>query len=121
MQLWRNWGAWSPWAEKDSTMKITVDGIDGQEGSKYVWNGDPKITGSGEITNTGVKPNEEMTYHLHFVTPIESESNGYVRVADADNGTRASWGFSGKYPIPMNIMLLFMPMDSIEPGSCMPG
>ena len=113
MQLWRNWGAWSPWAERDSTMKITIEGIDGQEGSKYVWKGDPKITGSGEITNTGVKPNEEMTYHLHFMIPWESESDGYVRVADADNGTRASWGFAGKYTIPMNILLLFMPMDKM--------
>ncbi len=109
----RNWNGWSPWAEKDSTMTYTVEGKDGEEGSVYKWVGDPKITGSGEITNTGVKPNEEMTYHLHFILPFEDESDGYNRVADAEGGTKASWGMYGKNAFPMNIMFLFMSMDGM--------
>ena len=80
----KNWNAWSPWAEKDSTMTIAVEGKDGEQGSVYTWIGDPKITGEGEITNTGVKENEEMTYHLHFIKPWESYSDGYTRVAEAE-------------------------------------
>jgi len=110
---WRNFAEWSPWAEQDSTMTVTIEGVDGQEGSKYIWQGDPKITGSGEMTNTGVTPNEEITYDLHFITPWESYSQGYVRVSDVDDGVKASWGFSGDYPFPWNIMLLFMPMDKM--------
>lgn len=109
----RNWNGWSPWAEKDSTMTYTVEGKDGEEGSVYKWVGDPKITGSGEITNTGVTPNEEMAYHLHFIIPFESESDGYNRVADAEGGTKVSWGMSGKNAFPMNIMFLFMSMDAM--------
>jgi effector-binding domain-containing protein len=113
MQYWRYWGAWSPWAENDSTMKITIEGVDGQVDSKYIWEGDPKVTGSGEMVNTGVIEGEEMTYHLYFKTPWESHSNGWVRVKEVEGGTEASWGFYGEYPIPMNIMLLFMPMDKM--------
>lgn len=113
MQYWKNWSAWSPWAEDDSTMDITIEGIDGQVDSKYIWQGDPKITGNGEMINTGVLPGEEMTYHLHFITPWESHSDGWVRVKEVDGGTEASWGFYGSYPMPMNIMLLFMPMDKM--------
>ncbi|MBN1478821.1 GyrI-like domain-containing protein [candidate division KSB1 bacterium] len=113
MQLWSNFGSWSPWAERDSTMTFTVEGVDGQEGAKYIWEGDPKKTGTGEMTNTGVKANEEMTFHLFFKTPWKSHSDGYMRVADAGDSTKASWGFYGKYPIPWNIMLLFMPMDKM--------
>lgn len=109
----RNWVAWSPWAEKDSTMTYTVDGKDGQEGAVYKWVGDPKITGTGEITNTGVKPNEEMIYHLHFIVPWEDESDGYTRVADAEGGTKVSWGMYGKNKFPWSIMALFMSMDKM--------
>ena len=113
IQFWRNWSAWSPWAEMDSTMTVTVEGIDGQPGSKYIWEGDPKITGQGEMTNTGITQNEEILYHLHFILPWESESDGWMRLSDAASGVQAAWGFSGKYPMPMNIMLLFMNMEKM--------
>lgn len=113
MQLWSNFSTWSPWAEHDSTMTFTIEGVDGQEGAKYIWQGDPKKTGTGEMTNSGVKANEEMSFHLHFKTPWESHADGYMRVAEAGDSTKASWGFYGKYPIPWNIMLLFTPMDKM--------
>jgi len=114
VQYWKNWTAWSPWAEHDSTMKVTVEGIDGRDGSVYHWEGDPKITGSGEMTNTGVTPNEKMTYHLHFMVPWESESDGHVEVEKiSEDSTKATWAFYGDYPFPWNAMLLFMPMEKM--------
>ncbi|NOZ61497.1 MAG: hypothetical protein GXO74_07425 [Calditrichaeota bacterium] len=111
VKYWQKWIAWNPWGKQDSTMKITVEGTDGEVGSKYIWVGDPKLTGKGEMVNTGVKENEEMTFHLHFLEPWESESDGYIRVADTDSGTKVSWAFLGKNPFPWNIMMLFMSMD----------
>ncbi len=109
----KNWNAWSPWAEKDSVMTVTVEGKDGEKGAVYKWIGDPKITGEGEITNTGVIENEELTYHLHFIKPWESFSDGYTRVAEVEGATKTSWGISGKERFPWNIMLLFMSMDKM--------
>ena len=31
IQYWKNWQAWSPWAEMDSTVKITLEGVDGRK------------------------------------------------------------------------------------------
>ncbi len=113
MKYWKNWQKWSPWAERDSTMEITFEGTDGAEGSVYRWEGDPKVTGKGEMTNTGTKDLEEVTYHLYFQEPWESESDGYLRVSDVDGGTKASWGFYGETPFPWNIMMLFMNMEKM--------
>lgn len=111
VKYWQKWIAWNPWGEQDSTMRVTVEGTDGEVGSKYIWKGDPKITGKGEMINTGVKENEEMTFHLHFLEPWDSESDGYIRVAETDSGTQVAWAFLGKTPFPWNIMMLFMSMD----------
>ncbi|HEX9972495.1 MAG TPA: SRPBCC family protein [bacterium] len=110
-KYWRNWQAWSPWAEMDSTMKATVEGIDGAAGSIYKWSGEK--VGTGEMTNTGIKEKEEIAYHLRFLKPWESESDGYVRLADVEGNTEASWGFYGKNPFPWNVMTLFMSMDKM--------
>jgi len=113
VKYWKNFQSWSPWAEKDPTMKITIEGIDGQKGSMYKWVGDPKETGEGEMTNTGVKENEEIAYHLHFIKPWESQSDGYVRVSGVSDGTQATWGFYGETPFPWNIFMLFMSMEKM--------
>lgn len=110
---WKNWNAWSPWAENDPQMNVTILGVDGQEGSTYKWVGDPKKTGEGEMTNTGVKEKEEISYHLHFIKPWESHSDGYVRLSEADEGTKVTWGFYGETPFPWNIFMLFMSMDKM--------
>ena len=114
VKYWNKWPAWSPWAEKDPTMKVTVKGTDGEIGSVYSWVGDPEITGSGEMTSTGITPNEELAYHLHFMVPYESESDGYTRLSDLPGGkTKAVWGFYGENSFPFNIVMLFMSMEDM--------
>lgn len=113
VQYWKNWMAWSPWAEMDSAMTSTYEGTDGETGAVYKWVGDPKKTGKGEMINTGVKSNEEIAYHLKFIEPWASESEGYMRVSDAEGGTQAAWGMYGKNPFPWNVFGLFMNMEKM--------
>jgi effector-binding domain-containing protein len=114
VKYWRNWQAWSPWAAQDSAMVVEVRGIDGEVGSVYSWVGDPQVTGKGEMTNTGLKPFEEILFDLHFIEPYESYSTGWVRLTSAGEGrTEAAWGFSGEMAFPTNIMLLFSSMDDM--------
>ena len=114
VKYWRNWQAWSPWAEQDSTMQITVEGTDGEVGSMYKWVGDPDLTGKGQMTNTGLKKGEEIAYHLHFMEPWESESDGYVRLKESETGAvEVAWGFQGEMPFPWNIFMLFSSMDAM--------
>ena len=97
-------------------MVVTVSGVDGEVGSVYSWIGDPDITGKGEMVNTSVKENQEITYRLHFIEPFESESNGYLRLLSDSKQVKALWGFSGINKFPMNIMMLFMDMDEMVGG-----
>ncbi|HXP51185.1 MAG TPA: SRPBCC family protein, partial [Bacteroidia bacterium] len=42
---------WSPWAEKDPAMKITIDGVPGNVGHKYAWEGNKDVgKGTMELT-----------------------------------------------------------------------
>ena len=114
IKYWRNWQAWSPWAEQDPEMTVTVEGTDGEVGSMYKWIGDPDVTGKGEMTNTGLKEGEEIVYHLHFIEPWESESDGYVRLKESESGgIIVAWGFQGEMPFPFNILMLFSSMDDM--------
>jgi effector-binding domain-containing protein len=110
-QFWKNWQAWSPWAKDDPSMQVTFEGSDGTKDSKYMWNGEK--AGKGEMVNTGTIANSRMNYHLHFVKPWESESDGYVKVEDAGTGSKASWAFYGRNPFPWNVLSLFMNMDQM--------
>jgi len=113
VKYWRNWSAWSPWTERDSTMSVSVEGTDGEIGSKYVWSGDPKVTGQGEMTNTGVSENQMIDFHIQFIEPWPSHSDGSIRLAGTEQGTVVKWEFHGENPFPWNIIMLFMSMDKM--------
>ena len=113
VRYWKDWHAWSPWAEQDSTMQSSVTGEDGEIASLYSWTGDPDLTGRGEMSTTGVTPNEQVRYHLHLIEPWESESDGYVRIKPVDRGSQVSWAMYGKNAFPWNVAMLFMNMDKM--------
>lgn len=92
-------------------MQVIVEGIDGEVGSMYLWEGDPDITGKGQMTNTGMNELEQMRYKINFVAPGENETKGYVRVQDLNGTSEATWAFYGENSFPGNIFMLFLNMD----------
>ena len=48
---------------------------------------------------------------MRFLKPFKSTSDAYLRVEEADEGTKVTWGFSGNNKFPVSIMMLFMDMD----------
>jgi len=113
IQYWRNWSNWSPWVEMDSTMEISIQGVDGTKGSSYMWQGDPDLTGEGKMTTTSISENEEIAFHLHFITPYNSEADGYIRLAAEGEFVIATWGFYGENSFPWNVFMLFFDMESM--------
>jgi len=108
IRYWSEWQNWSPWAEIDSTMIVSYEGKVGQVGSVYSWEGDPKLTGSGMMVNTGVTPYGEITYHLQFTEPWESESDGFFSLDEIEESTEVTWGHLGTMRFPWNVAALFM-------------
>ena len=106
----KNQEKWSPWEKKDPNMKKQFQGTDGTVGARSSWQGN-KAVGEGEQEITRIVPGERIESNLRFIKPWKSESDCYLVTADAGNGARVTWGFSGKNKFPMSIMMLFMNMD----------
>ncbi len=116
VRYWHNWHKWSPWIDMDSTLSYTVEGEDGEVGAVYKWTGDPDLTGEGEMTLTGVKEMEEITFEVHFLEPMEGISQGYIRLEESDEGVVAKWGSSGSTKFPWNIVMLLVSAEKMMGG-----
>ncbi len=107
----KNHDDWSPWQERDPEMNKNFTGTDGEVGFISAWESDHKQVGSGEQEIMGLDENKEIRTHLRFLKPFKSESDAFIRVADASGGTEVTWGFSGNNKFPMSIFMLFMNME----------
>jgi len=114
VQFWKNWHTWSPWAEMDTTMKVTIEGVDGTKDALYKWTG--KDAGEGIMRNTGIKANEEIAYHLQFIKPWASEADGYIRVAPEGDVAKVTWGMYGKEGFFGSIINWVMNIDKMIGG-----
>lgn len=108
VKYFHNWQSWSPWYAKDSTMAWTFEGSDGDIESSYSWTSED--SGSGSMVNTGLIEGEEMLYHVNFIKPFKSESDGYIRLKDVNGSTEVVWGFKGTNK---GIFGLFFNMDKM--------
>lgn len=99
MSHFRQWPAWTAWAETDPTQKYSFTGTDGAPGSTYHWTGEE--VGEGIMTNTAVAQGS-MKYKLDFIKPFEAHNTGWVRAEPAGTGTKASMGMVMSSPRPFN-------------------
>jgi len=99
---------WSPWAEKDTSMKITLEGEAGKPGHKYYWEGNKEV-GKGSMTFDGISGDSvlqtlDMGWGPSKVYMITKEENG---------STNLTWGLYAKSPFFTRAMGLFMNMDKM--------
>lgn len=100
--------AWGPWKEQEPEMVTTIHGNDGEVGTYSHWEG-PESSGEQKIVN--LVENELVETELKFIRPMESEANGYFKLADAaSGGTELTWGFSGENGF-MNRAMSMVGMD----------
>ncbi len=107
----RNQDQYGVWATRDPDMRQEFRGTDGTVGFVSAWQGNEDV-GSGEQEIITLSENRRIDYELRFIEPFESTSYAYMLTEPiADNRTRITWGMSGSFPRPMNLMLLFFDMD----------
>lgn len=104
---------WSPWGSKDSAMKRTYSGSDGDIGSKFCWESAKKEVGKGCQTLVSRQRPNRVDTELKFLTPYESEAKAYILLASSAAGTKATWGFTSEVPYPFRIMNLFTNLDEM--------
>lgn len=114
IKLLKNQRNYSVWAKIDPAANYEYRGTDGTVGALYSWKSKNKQLGAGEQTITSIADGERIDFELVFKEPFESRNSAYfATTAPSDSTTTVKWGFVGNMSYPMNLMLLFMDMDSM--------
>lgn len=110
----KNQDNFSVWAKLDPAMKKTFTGTDGTVGAISAWDSTNKNVGKGEQEIKKIVPGERLEFELRFKVPFESTDMAYMTTeAITPTQTKVKWGFDGRSPYPMNLMLAFMNMDQM--------
>ncbi|WP_348811107.1 SRPBCC family protein [Flavobacterium maritimum] len=110
----KNQDNFSVWSQMDPNMKKTFSGTDGTVGAISAWESQDKNVGVGEQEIKKIIEGERIDFELRFKVPFESTDMAYMTTeAVSPNKTTVKWGFNGKSPYPMNLMLVFMNMDEM--------
>ncbi|CAD5275056.1 MULTISPECIES: SRPBCC family protein [unclassified Imperialibacter] len=97
-----NFVKWSPWNKLDPNMTYTIQGADGEVGSRYAWVGNDQVgEGSMEITSISENKIEE---DLIFLKPFESKAKVSLTFETTSDGTKVTWAMDSESPRPMNLM-----------------
>ncbi|MDP2714382.1 SRPBCC family protein [Rheinheimera sp.] len=104
----------SVWAALDPNMQTASRGVDGTVGFVSSWHSDNPDVGTGEQEIIAITEGERIELELRFYEPYSAVSPAYMQTeAISDSQTRVSWGFAGHMPYPMNLMLLFIDVESM--------
>ncbi len=89
---YKNWEAWSSWAEADPDMVITLPEKTSGIGGSYQWE---DKDGIGTMKTTKAIPNESINQEMQFAD-FPSSAISWEFTPNADGTTEAKWTISGK-------------------------
>lgn len=109
----RNQDQFNKWVMTDPNKKTSFTGTDGTVGFTYAWNGN-KQAGEGEQQITKLEQDRRIDIEVRFIRPFPAiASTPFTMAPINDNETKVTWGMNSTMKYPMNVMLLFMNMDSL--------
>lgn len=106
-----NWPNWSPWQEKDPTVKNKFTGEMGEVGARMSWVGDEELSGTGNMEITEISPISSFNYTLKFEVPFEMQSNGGMTLSNEEGKVKVTWYDEGDISFLMRPMMMFMDLD----------
>ncbi|MBK8956210.1 MAG: SRPBCC family protein [Saprospiraceae bacterium] len=112
ISVFRNWENWSPWIEKDPTVKNSYEGPDGDPGSVMNWEGDENKSGTGSLKIEAVNAPHSLNYLLTYKVPFEMQSRGSFHLTyESEDKTKVKWNDQGDIPFFFRPIMMFMDMD----------
>ena len=110
----KNQEHYNPWVMMDPQEKKEYRGTDGTVGAVFAWDSENSQVGKGEQEIKAIKEGERIDIDLHFIKPFDGRAVSFLTTeSTGDNQTKVIWGFNSKMNYPMNIMLVFMDIESI--------
>lgn len=111
----RNWQAWSPWAQLDTAMVLTLSTPPNGTGATYEWSGNASV-GSGRMEITEAAPPSRVTIKLDFMAPMEAHNTTVFTLSPSGAGTEVVWSMSGPSNYLSKLMTTFVSMDKMVGG-----
>ncbi|NOQ92841.1 MAG: hypothetical protein GQ552_09035 [Flavobacteriaceae bacterium] len=91
---YKNWAAWGPWYEEDSTLVATYSDNTIGEGGSYSWTGKD---GGGTMNTLKVEKPKSLDQEIIFKTPFgDMKSDVYWTLEKVKGGTNLTWGMKGE-------------------------
>lgn len=110
----KNQDLYSTWNQKDPKMKKSYSGTDGTVGFISSWESTNEEVGVGEQEIKKIVEGQRLDVELRFKVPYESTDYAYMTTeALSPTETKVNWGFKGKMPYPMNLMMVTMNMEGM--------
>jgi carbon monoxide dehydrogenase subunit G len=108
----QNWGAWSPYENKDPAMKRTRSGAVNGKGAVYEWDGDKNV-GKGRMEITESSPTSKIVIQLDFFKPFEAHNIAEFRLEPQGDSTKVTWAMHGPAPFVSKLMQVFINFDNM--------
>ena len=106
-----NVDSWAVWQSRDSLVKTSITGVDGEAGASLKWSGDPAISGQGEIAIATATENEKIVHNIVFTAPKKGNAQSSFSFREINGKTILDWEFNMATPRPKNIYNLFSNME----------
>lgn len=108
----KQWDKWSPWAEKDPTMRKVYSEPSNGVGAEFAWDGNKQV-GKGRMTIVGVETNQSVSIRLQIEAPVSAQNQVKLSLEPQNSSTNTSWEMRGSQNFLMRAMSLFFSMDKM--------
>jgi uncharacterized protein YndB with AHSA1/START domain len=106
----RQWGAWSPWENKDPAMTRSFGGAASGRGAVYAWDGNKNV-GSGRMEILEASSPSKVVIKLDFLKPFEAHNTAEFTMLPQGDVTDVTWVMHGPAVLMSRVMQVFINMD----------
>ena len=92
-----NWKNWSPKKDKDSSIVFTHNSESIGVGDQMLWDGNPEISGSGNVTLVQLIQNSTVSYDMKYDDRLMN-SSGRFEITEGKHTSKVTWHDRGSIP-----------------------
>jgi uncharacterized protein YndB with AHSA1/START domain len=104
------WGAWSPWENKDPAMTRSFGGAASGRGAVYAWDGNKNV-GSGRMEILEASSPSKVVIKLDFLKPFEAHNTAEFTMLPQGDVTDVTWVMHGPAVLMSRVIQVFINMD----------
>lgn len=91
LNSYASYDTWSPWTARDPSAQFSISGPNSGVGATLSWNGDPRLTGTGQQQIIESVPYSLIRIRFQFDN--QGEAIMYYTLQEQDGVSEVSWGF----------------------------